>query len=103
MRNGPLLCSLLVAGPLLALVACAEFPQLDSTLDDAARAAPYPDLVPLGPLLAAQAPVAATDPGRATQDRAAALRARAARLRGAVIAPAERARMQAGPDTAALR
>jgi hypothetical protein len=77
--------------------ACTRFPDLDATLSDAARASPYPDLVPLSSL---QARIGGTntDPGTlpAIEARIAGLKSRAARLRGTVIDGATRARMQAG-------
>ncbi|MBI6629056.1 hypothetical protein [Pontibaca salina] len=36
---------------MMLLAGCADQPELASTIDAAARAAPYPDLVPLDPLL----------------------------------------------------
>lgn len=85
----------LIAG--LTAAGCAQFPELDATLTDEARAAPYPDLVPLEGL---QARIGSTriDPGTApaVQARIAALKSRASRLRGTVIDDATRTRMQAG-------
>lgn len=83
---------------LLALAACTEFPALDGTVAPADANAPYPDLVPLAPLLA-QADAndrGAADVQAALNPRLAALRTRAARLRGPVIAPAIRDRMLRG-------
>ncbi len=76
---------------------CTRFPDLDATLSDAARAAPYPDLVPLSGLQARIADTN-TDPGTlpTIEARIAGLKSRAARLRGTVIDSAARARMQAG-------
>lgn len=60
----------------LALCACASFPELDGTISDAARQAPYPTLTPV--------PIAPNATG-GDQDlltaRIAALQARAARIR----------------------
>nr|WP_275116123.1 hypothetical protein [Aliiroseovarius subalbicans] len=68
---------------------------MDARISDRARAAEYPVIVPLGPLLASVPPTQ-EDYGIGTlADRAAALRARAARLRGAIVDPTTRARMQA--------
>lgn len=80
---------------------CAQFPELDRTIDEAARAAPIPELQPLGPLLA-QADSAASNSQitpasvAALDDRIAGLRNRAADLRRPVIEPAIRARMRRG-------
>lgn len=64
----------------LTLAACGTFPELDARLDDADRTAPWPDLVPVAPLLAE-----AGAPGEAAPDdlaaRLAALQARADALR----------------------
>lgn len=93
---------------LLALSACATFPELDASIDDAARAAPYPELVPLQPILARANALGTT--GRITpaseqafDARVAGLRARAARLRGPVVDAATRARMRRGISLAALQ
>jgi len=84
-----------------SLVACTDFPDLDRRITDSARAAPYPTLQPLDPLLARAQNLA--DNGAITpasvaafDDRIAGLRARAARLRGPVIDAATRARMRRG-------
>lgn len=78
----------------LGIGGCAQFPELEGLVDDATRSAPYPDLVPLGPILSrADAGAPARDPGAGVLARAAALEARAARLRGPVIDAATRARM----------
>jgi hypothetical protein len=37
---------------LVLLAACADFPALEGTIEPAALTAPYPALVPLGPILA---------------------------------------------------
>lgn len=86
---------------LASLVACAEFPQLDGTIDAAARAASYPTLQPLAPLLANAASMQTTgqfsDAANASFDaRVAQLQNRAARLRGPVIDAATRAKMRRG-------
>ncbi|WP_113911960.1 hypothetical protein [Roseovarius dicentrarchi] len=81
----------------LGAAGCTQFPQLDATLTDAARAAPYPDLVPLEGL---QARINETDTGPDTapaiEARIAGLKSRASRLGGTVIDDSTRARMQAG-------
>lgn len=67
---------------LLCLTACADFPVLDDTITDADRAAPYPELVNIAPILT-QANSGASDTAaqNAMAARVAALQARAARLR----------------------
>ncbi len=65
----------------IVLIGCAEFPALDGTISDAARAAPYPTL--------RQLPHSATiesDADAGLAARVAALQARAARLRQIDIA-----------------
>jgi hypothetical protein len=89
----------LVLIALPALVAgCTQFPALDRTLTPALEAAPYPALVPLGPVLAA-AQRTGLDPQQANaalDARVAALKSRAARLRGSVLSGAERVRLEKG-------
>lgn len=80
-----------------ALPGCAQFPELDASVTDAARSAPYPDLVPLGGLRARLATTRiAPDTVPTIEARIARLEARADRLRGSVIDDATRARMKAG-------
>ncbi len=83
-----------------ALSGCAAFPLLDTRIDPAAAAAPYPALIPLGPLLT-QAGTGGVAPlaSAGLSGRLSALAARAAALRGPVIDSATRARMQEGVDT----
>jgi len=76
----------------MLLSACAEFPALDARMSEADRSAAYPALIPLGPLLA-QADAAALAPPPDLTSRIAGLTARAAALRGAVLTPAEQARL----------
>ena len=76
----------------LALAACAQFPALDTRLTDADRAAPYPALIPLGPLLAQTDAMGTAAPPDQTA-RIAALADRAAALRRPVLTPADRARL----------
>lgn len=66
--------------PLLLCAACARPPDLDEHITPAAKAAPFPALVPLGPLLdeADGTRISTTD--AALQARAAALRARARQM-----------------------
>jgi len=64
------------------LAGCTQFPELDRTITPALEAAPYPDLVPIDPLLA-KATAGRIDPLRteaALTGRAANLEARAARV-----------------------
>jgi hypothetical protein len=65
----------------VALSGCANFPALDGTISDAARAAPYPTLTQLPQITA----VAPEDEDQLAA-RVAALQARAARLRQIDIA-----------------
>lgn len=84
---------------MLALAGCSDQPDLDTTIDDSVRAAPYPDLVPLEPLLATTGPRRdETDKPEtdlvARRDR---LQQRAQRLRGgAVVDTGTRTRMRTG-------
>lgn len=96
-----------------ALAGCERFPSLDAQLTEADRAAPYPPLVPLDGINARAAALAGTDNAGAASgaprtgpqatanlaQRAAALRARAARLRGDLIEPETRRRMERGVAT----
>ncbi|MGR3475260.1 MAG: hypothetical protein ACU0CJ_13160 [Sulfitobacter sp.] len=101
---------------------CAQFPELDRTITPELEAAPYPDIVPIAPLLA-QATAGRIDPvqteaelsGRAAQlearagrvssnstdtttaARVARLRARAERLRQQRITSDERERLAQTP------
>lgn len=80
-----------------ALSGCTQFPELDASVSDAARTAPYPDLVPLGGLQARLTTTnIAPDTVSTIEARIARLEARADSLRGNVIDDATRARMQAG-------
>lgn len=99
-RNAALMISL------MGLIACGDIPQVGGAQAEAARNAPYPDLVRLDTLLTAQqnTPTRITPASIATSnDRIAQLRARAARLRGPVIDPATRSQMRAASARAALR
>jgi hypothetical protein len=83
---------------LLALSACSQFPELDGTIAPDQSNTPFPDLVPLAPLIA-QAGVTNTAGATAAaglSPRLANLRARAARLRGPVIPAPIRTRMLRG-------
>ena len=96
-----LLAPLILAG----LSACAEFPALDGTVSPQVAALPYPQLAPLGTVLAAADAAGTTPPAEvaATDARAAALRARAAGLRGPVLDATSQDRLQSPIDDAALR
>jgi len=80
------------------LIACAEFPELDSRISPDLANAPVPALLPLAPIVARAnaeprvTPLTAQD----IASRIATLGARAARLRGPVIAAPIRARMLRG-------
>ncbi|SIT82885.1 hypothetical protein SAMN05421665_1558 [Yoonia rosea] len=67
--------------PFLLIPACATFPALDGTVNDAARQAPYPTLTQLPSL----PPVSGSE-NADLQARIAALQARAAQLRQIDIA-----------------
>ncbi len=90
------LFSLTVAA--LALTGCAQFPALERTITTELVNAPYPDLVPLAPILArAQEP--GVDPARANTGldaRVSALKGRAARLRGSIFEGPARQRLGEG-------
>lgn len=92
-----LTCCALLAG-------CADIPDLDDRLTPAAKAAPYPALVPVEPLLAEteQARQIDEDTAPDLQSRVASLRARAARLRRGVVDRGTRQRMDSGVDTATV-
>ncbi|OWU69046.1 hypothetical protein ATO3_23300 [Marinibacterium profundimaris] len=83
----------------LGLAGCIEVPALDEAGDPALETADYPELIPLGPILAAS-----TDPVTQAADLQADLQGRAARLqrqadalRGSdVLDPASRRRLQRG-------
>lgn len=87
---------------LVLLNGCAQFPALDGRVTAAERAAPFPALVPLGPILAAAASSTGHGAGLPT-GRIAGLNARAEALRGAVISAETRARLRGGIDTTALQ
>lgn len=83
------------------LTGCAAFPVLDQVPAD--RDAPFPALIPLGPLLAQAGSGGQFDLTAGPGSRVEGLNARAAALRPGVIDAATRARMQAGVDTTALQ
>ena len=80
--------------PLLAsalfLAGCAELPEVGSRAPG-----PYPELVPLGPVIAAAEAPGRVDPAPELDARVAALEARAAGLRRPAISAEERARLDA--------
>ncbi len=88
----------------LVLAGCTQFPELDRTIEPGAEAADFPDLVPLEPILAAQAsPEKRSQQAQETREaeetvaaRQEALRARADTLRGGVIDPETQDRMRRG-------
>lgn len=81
------------------LPGCTQFPQLDATISDTTRRAPYPDLVPLEGLRARiDGTRIAPDTAESVTTRADRLRARAARLRGPVIDAPTRVRMRKGVE-----
>lgn len=99
-RNAVLMLSL------IGLIACGDIPNVGGAQAEAARNAPYPDLVRLDTLLNAHrnTPTRITPASTVTtNDRIAQLRARAARLRGPVVDAATRSQMRAASARAALR
>lgn len=81
---------------ILALGACTQFPDLDSTIPPGAERADFPALVPLDPLLAQN--IASAEDNDAIsaslEARVAALRARARSLQtGSIVDPATRQRL----------
>ena len=91
--------SLVVFLGFLLLAGCADFPQLDASVSDRARAAAYPRILPLDGLLAVAdaRPEGAAAAGLGNLPaRLARLQARANAMRGRpVIDPATRARLRA--------
>ena len=82
----------------LALMACAQFPELDGVVSDAGKDVKYPKLRPINILLAQTAPT-----GRSAKEtistidaRIEALQNRAAALQGAVVNQDTQNRMQNG-------
>lgn len=72
-----------ISATTLFLTACAEFPQLDGTIDDVARNAPYPGLINIDDITAMSP---ATNPDTAgLQSRIDALNAKANSLRAQPI------------------
>ncbi|MCR8826289.1 hypothetical protein [Pseudosulfitobacter koreensis] len=93
------LVTALIAAP-LALAACAQFPELDAAISERAKAADYPELVNVAPILARaenDGPAPAVVQGN-LEARVAALRSRAARIKGSsVIDSADRTRLAQEP------
>lgn len=85
----------------LGLAGCGAWPDPQIPGDAAARAAPWPTLLPISAILAG-APAAAAGPAAPPAERIAALRSRAAALRGPVIDGAARARLSRGIDLSAF-
>ncbi len=82
-----------LVGAVLALAACAQFPQVDALPALGPDAAP-PALLPLDGLLAqAEGPAVAEAAGAALLARAERLKARARLMRGPVLEPETRARL----------
>ena len=76
------------------LAACTQFPELDENLSPQARAAPFPELVPVEDLRAELTEARITNETTTSLEaRVASLRARAARLRGTVIDRTSRNRL----------
>lgn len=85
----------------LLVSACARFPELDATVNTSAENADFPALIPIDDILAQPNNAAASgeNPSADIAARVARLRARAARLRGSIVDPATRTRMQSGVAT----
>ncbi len=89
----------LMAALIASLIAgCTPFPKLEESAG--ARAAPYPDLVPVKDIVA-QVPPEPTDPESTTDlaDRSARLKARAARLKGSVVDADTQERLESGVNS----
>lgn len=81
-----------------AMSACAQFPELDDEISKEAKAAPYPDLVPVEELRAGLKTARITDQTQTSLEaRVAALRVRAARLKRTVIDRNARNRLEQKP------
>lgn len=78
----------------LPLFGCADFPALDATVSEAARSAPFPDLINIEELRATSAPASSELPS--LDLRTANLQARADRLRGPVVDADTLVRMENG-------
>ncbi|ETX13042.1 hypothetical protein OCH239_13590 [Roseivivax halodurans JCM 10272] len=82
----------------LALAACTTFPEIDAAETPGIDNAPYPDLVPIETLLAAEPPRATPELRAGVESRASALRGRASALQGPIVEPETRSRMRTGID-----
>lgn len=80
----------------MALTACAEFPEVDAALASDGPPLDYPELLPFEQLLTASEPRLTETDDDALRARAAGLRNRADGLRGPVIEPQTRDRMNDG-------
>ncbi|GGG86829.1 hypothetical protein GCM10011415_41640 [Salipiger pallidus] len=80
----------------LALLGCAQFPELEAARTPGVAQAPFPDLLPIDSLLAGPAPRATPQMREGIEGRVEGLRARAARLQGPVVPASTRTRMQGG-------
>ena len=101
MHNGAMkkrTSSLIKVCLLATLTGCTQFPALDETITPQMEAAPYPDLLPLGPVIAQTQAGAIDTAATETQlnARVSALRARAKRMRGSVLQGPERQRLAEG-------
>lgn len=81
--------------PLVLLVACTELPDLDGTISPASKDAPFPELVPLDPLLATVPKGTAPPPDALLNARIAQHRARLGPLPTPVNLDARVARLKA--------
>jgi hypothetical protein len=106
-NRNPIVMRLLLCLLICALPACSSFPELDGTITEADRNAPFPRLVPLTPLIAQADAATQTQITPASiaslEDRIANLQSRANRLRGPVVDAATRANMRRAAARAALR
>ena len=96
----------LMLATLIGLVGCGTIPQVGGADAEAARNAPYPNLVPLDGLLNSTqttTPQITSASIETTNNRIAGLRARAASLSGPVVDAGTRSRMRAASARAALR
>lgn len=96
MKRAHILAGLMAT--LLLTGACTQFPELDSTITPALKAAEFPTLTPIAPVLAA-AQTGGIEPVQTAAGidaRVAALKARAASLRGSVLSGNERQRLAQG-------
>ncbi len=78
------LCALCLAA---GLAACTQFPELDATRAPGVANAAYPDLVPIGTILAGPEPRATKAAVGEVQGRVAGLEATASRLRQTSAGP----------------